>query len=427
MAGADPDAATAEAILRLQLEDVDDALEELYEELTEAESSAFKVMRDDISAAIRELEDCRIATALSRVDHVGREILERACEEERQAVRDHELACRLAGVRVTPEHRAASERLLGETASVLSVIDAYQVQHAERFETAPPSTQCVVFEDTAEESKVEQREERRGKTIEEKAGKKIEIKSEKKCEKQVEENSSPVIKKVGENKTARNPESKNKQNTGIVVVKKVDERVRDQRDKKSEESNKGEGEKNIPATASCTCIACADVKPAAGCLLLGCRPEPHAYCPDCVVKLFEASMSDTTLFPPRCCREPIPLDSAKAFMAADFIKTFEEKSLEYSTPNPIYCCRPECSHFIPPSRVKASTASCPACAVNTCTHCKKAGHKGVCSKDPSIEQLLGVAKERHWQRCYNCHAMVELVHGCNHIKYVPLPQGTAQL
>lgn len=33
------------------------------------------------------------------------------------------------------------------------------------------------------------------------------------------------------------------------------------------------------------------------------------YCQDCLVRLFQASLTDETLFPPRCCQKSIPLES----------------------------------------------------------------------------------------------------------------------
>jgi len=38
-----------------------------------------------------------------------------------------------------------------------------------------------------------------------------------------------------------------------------------------------------------------------------------------------------------------------------------------------------------------------------------------CPKDPEIAKLIEQAKERGWQRCFNCNSMVELKEGCNHM------------
>lgn len=35
--------------------------------------------------------------------------------------------------------------------------------------------------------------------------------------------------------------------------------------------------------------------------------------------------------------------------------------------------------------------------------------------DVALHDVLDMAEARRWRRCYNCRAMVELQHGCNHI------------
>ncbi|KAJ9669254.1 hypothetical protein H2201_000606 [Coniosporium apollinis] len=262
-------------------------------------------------------------------------------------------------------------------------------------------------EEESEERCTEKREEKSGAKVEEP----LEVTVEELPKEKSVELPKEKIKELPETKLEDTTEEETIERVAEHgIKKKLDQKITDKSDEKSDERS--------PASTCYACVACADLKPYMDCLVLRCQPEPHVYCLDCVVNLFKASISDTSLFPPRCCREPISIESARPFLAEDSIRTFEEKSLELSTPNPIYCCRPECSHFIPPSRIREDKASCPTCGIRTCTHCKKRAHKGFCSKDPSVEELLGVAKDRHWQRCYNCHAMVELTVSCNHITYV---------
>lgn len=145
-------------------------------------------------------------------------------------------------------------------------------------------------------------------------------------------------------------------------------------------------------------------------------PCGHDYCSECAKRLFTLSTSDESLFPPRCCRQPIPLAAVDVFLTAEFIRHFHEKSIEYTTANKTYCAWPTCSAFIPPSKINGSIAVCPKCAFWVCTMCKGATHQGRdCPKDTALSDLQALAKGEGWQRCYRCRRYIELKHGCNHI------------
>ncbi|KAG9701962.1 hypothetical protein KCU69_g6993, partial [Aureobasidium melanogenum] len=59
---------------------------------------------------------------------------------------------------------------------------------------------------------------------------------------------------------------------------------------------------------------------------------------------------------------------------------------------------------------------CPRCKTKVCTLCNNKLHTtGECPKDPETKRLVDLAREKGWQRCYNCKAMVELKEGCNHM------------
>ncbi|KAL8655043.1 MAG: hypothetical protein Q9210_001134 [Variospora velana] len=151
-------------------------------------------------------------------------------------------------------------------------------------------------------------------------------------------------------------------------------------------------------------------------------PCGHDYCSDCAKRLFTLSMTDESLFPPRCCRQSIPLAAVDVFMTAEFLQYFQEKAVEYTTVDKTYCAWPTCSTFIPPNRIHGETAVCPRCSFWVCTMCKRATHQGRdCPKDTALKELLATAEEAGWQRCYNCKRFVELKHGCNHITFVYYP------
>ncbi|KAL8745188.1 MAG: hypothetical protein Q9184_007905 [Pyrenodesmia sp. 2 TL-2023] len=148
-------------------------------------------------------------------------------------------------------------------------------------------------------------------------------------------------------------------------------------------------------------------------------PCGHDYCSQCAKKLVDMSTTNESLFPPRCCRQPIPLAAVDAFMSAGSAQYFEERAIENSTVNKTYCVKPICSAFIPPSSINGDTATCPKCSFQVCVICKEASHKGCdCPKDTALSEVMELAQQAGWKRCYDCKRVVELTEGCNHITYV---------
>ncbi|OAA64405.1 Zinc finger, C6HC-type [Niveomyces insectorum RCEF 264] len=197
--------------------------------------------------------------------------------------------------------------------------------------------------------------------------------------------------------------------------------------------------------ATVSCVACGSIVFAddgpGGAIRAPCK---HDYCAACIFGLFDAATKDETLFPPRCCRQTIPLGDdddedgtgdgntdcgrlVRAALPPATIATFRAKALEFSTANRIYCHDPTCSTFIPPSTPAvdvdavdtANTADavvCPRCNKATCTLCKTAAHADFpCPDNESDKQMLALAAEQGWRRCNACQHIVELNTGCNHI------------
>lgn len=163
------------------------------------------------------------------------------------------------------------------------------------------------------------------------------------------------------------------------------------------------------------CEVCNDITKIFNVARLPCR---HEYCRSCLENLFSSSMTDETLFPPRCCRQVVPLASVQIFLTNETAKLFEEKSPELSTPNRTYCHQPKCSTWIPPAKIANDIGTCPNCSQRTCVLCKGAGHSDECPTDEISQMLLNLAQESGWQRCYQCRRVVELNIGCNHMTYV---------
>nr|KMM68472.1 RING finger protein [Coccidioides posadasii RMSCC 3488] len=124
-------------------------------------------------------------------------------------------------------------------------------------------------------------------------------------------------------------------------------------------------------------------------------PCGHEYCRSCLEDLFKASMKDESLFPPRCCRQPIVINIARIFLTNDLVQ--------------------RCNAFIDASHIEGEVATCPECGSTTCTSCKGRAHTGDCPNDTAMQQLLSTAQDNGWQRCYSCWRVVELDHGCNHM------------
>lgn len=157
------------------------------------------------------------------------------------------------------------------------------------------------------------------------------------------------------------------------------------------------------------CIACHD-KP--GAIAVPCN---HRYCADCLTEVLRTAMADGTAFPPRCCRQEIPVAVVRAHLDRTFVQEFEKKAVELASANQIYCYKATCSAFIPTDTIcGAGNAQCPDCGRWTCMHCKGRRHHGDCPEDEGVQQLIQMANQEGWRRC-ECGRMIELNIGCNHM------------
>ncbi|KAK4542186.1 hypothetical protein LTR36_007033 [Oleoguttula mirabilis] len=168
------------------------------------------------------------------------------------------------------------------------------------------------------------------------------------------------------------------------------------------------------------CLTCgSDDVPHANSAKLPCG---HRMCQDCLKRIFEMSVKDPVHMPPRCCTdEHINLKHVDKLFDLKFKNLWNRKYQEYSTSNRIYCPAPKCGEWIKPSHIHKDShgrkyAHCPRCKTKVCTLCNNKMHKSSdCPKDPEIAKLVEQAKEKGWQRCFNCSSLVELEAGCNHM------------
>ncbi|OAA37868.1 Protein kinase-like domain protein [Metarhizium rileyi] len=144
-------------------------------------------------------------------------------------------------------------------------------------------------------------------------------------------------------------------------------------------------------------------------------PCGHGYCEQCLLALLDMAMVNESLFPPRCCKVDIPLDLMSSFLTEEKIQKFQEKTLEFGTPNRTYCHDLKCSAFIPPALLSGRTATCAKCRKRTCVLCKRAKHDKKCRPDTATRDVVRLAQRKGWQRCFSCGRVVELDRGCNHM------------
>ncbi|KAK5995452.1 hypothetical protein PT974_03859 [Cladobotryum mycophilum] len=103
------------------------------------------------------------------------------------------------------------------------------------------------------------------------------------------------------------------------------------------------------------CIACGESTPASDMAKCPCS---HQYCRKCLTRLFEMSIKDESLFPPRCCKKSIPLEDHRNILSSKLAGEFKAKEIEFRTPNRTYCHDPACSTFIPLQFIKNDVGTC---------------------------------------------------------------------
>lgn len=141
----------------------------------------------------------------------------------------------------------------------------------------------------------------------------------------------------------------------------------------------------------------------------------HSYCQACLKGHFMRAINDESLFPPRCCRQMIPISLVDAELSDDDRERFEDANIEFSTMNRVYCSNTDCAMFIRPSLIKGDKAECGHCGSITCAVCKRASHIDDCPLDTALQETLALAQTQGWQRCFACRTLVELDIGCNHM------------
>ncbi|KAH7564528.1 hypothetical protein PSV09DRAFT_2417705 [Bipolaris maydis] len=352
---------TALLAIQLQLADVQSALQELNEG---DEWKAWKILQHELEYSLSLLQDQVFAMDLlkecSKEHRDNQAVIAKLLREEKQAEEDHDLACKLRGI--ANKHVPLSKR--GDMMQPLNIDDDCD-QDLTMTEGMDLPTETLALIDAYEHTEHD---------IESAAASNYDLYSE----------SGP-----------------------------------------SKFKGKGKGKATTPLdngehATHILCSACMELHPRFDALELSCKRSTevsaHAYCRTCLSDLFHTSLADTTLFPPRCCGESLPMSRCKQLCPPSLMAEYEDKQMELTTPNPVYCSNRSCAKFIKPCNITADIAVCQTCQKETCAVCQNPRHNGVCPEDPSIQALIKVATEEEWQRCPNCRTMVELTLGCYHMR-----------
>ena len=163
---------------------------------------------------------------------------------------------------------------------------------------------------------------------------------------------------------------------------------------------------------------------------LACR---HVYCNGCLKHLV-ISATDGKNLPIRCignqgrCKTPISLPVIERFISpARLSQLFENAFRVYLEQHPNeyrFCPTPDCTQIYRVSKEDSAVIQCPACLIETCSHCHKTPHHGLTCEESTLigsksgqELLLDRWAKGHpnVKKCPDCGVLIEKVDGCNHI------------
>ena len=148
-------------------------------------------------------------------------------------------------------------------------------------------------------------------------------------------------------------------------------------------------------------------------------PCGDQYCKPCVAQLVTKAIEEEGSFPPKCCGQSIPISLLHPHLSGELTERFQLKAIEIAALDKTYCY--VCSNFINPEDTEQNRAHCRNCSERTCTLCKGMFHAGDCPISRSTvndEEVVKLAKDKGWSKCYNCQHIVEKSYGCNHMMYV---------
>ena len=148
-------------------------------------------------------------------------------------------------------------------------------------------------------------------------------------------------------------------------------------------------------------------------------PCEHQYCRQCIKEMGRVALKEIARFPVRCCSQEIPAYKVASAMSSRARKIYIMRKDEHAVlpEERLYCPQPNCRRWISTRGLTTkSKVRCPHCRTPVCSNCRDIAHGDrECARDPALEEVLGVARRYRWQRCYNCHVIVEKMTGCLHM------------
>ncbi|KAI0694968.1 hypothetical protein BC835DRAFT_1406347 [Cytidiella melzeri] len=170
-------------------------------------------------------------------------------------------------------------------------------------------------------------------------------------------------------------------------------------------------------------------------------PVSHEYCQGCLVQYIKGKVDplndgsgnpNTVVFPIRCPGCPItteedgiPDDVAERVLTKKDMLTWHHQKVSDSVPR-LYCANKHCSALIHVAEnIEQPQVQCMACDTVMCVPCEVSWHEDLTCEEyqalpfdersPEDQQALQLMRANHWRRCPECHFIVELTIGCNHI------------
>jgi len=159
----------------------------------------------------------------------------------------------------------------------------------------------------------------------------------------------------------------------------------------------------------------------------------HIYCSGCLKHMLISAV-DGQGIPIYCigdggqCKTPIPLPVIERFISPSRLTQIFENSFRVYLelhPNEFrFCPTPDCTQVYRVSTEDSAVIQCPACLIETCSHCHKSPHRGLtCEENMLIgsksgqELLLDRWAKGHpnVKKCPDCGVFIEKIDGCNHI------------
>jgi len=159
----------------------------------------------------------------------------------------------------------------------------------------------------------------------------------------------------------------------------------------------------------------------------------HIYCTGCLKHMLN-SATDGKGVPICCigneglCKSPIPLPVIERFISPVRLTQLFENSfrvhLEQHPNEYRFCPTPDCTQLYRVSKEDSAVIQCPACLIETCSHCHKSPHRGLTCEENTLvgsksgqELLLERWAKGHSnvKKCPDCGVFIEKIDGCNHI------------